>query len=908
MKIKNFLIICILFFNAAYCAEARAKLDASAIIIGGPTKEDNLRLNNLSDYISGATLGKPNPTEIIAIIAEINEIKKLSDEVKFQEVVRARQVDIVNLLLTVNEGKTNIKVNEFINKNSDQAKKSKEQVKEFLQDIYNNRVTIVDQLNKSLSVDENTKKLFEDRALTDLATNLNVEIEVNKAKSIAEINAQAETDGKLQSNNFKEILEVIDKLNPEKAKTLPPIEINFQNPADFVKRLPDLLASRIARLIAKNDNVAQNVAEQLKKDLKPNTLIGDFKEFLGIITPEERVVRRLQKLLLDLGTNGNDIGPNYKDLLNVNSQNARDIFNIKNMNDLGSLDFINPEKNKTLITQDEVAKRIKVAQEAAEKVASEFKSLLSNTDLRNAQISEDLIIKSVDLNFLKSLNPTQDDIKNDKFRDVLLELGSRLADVDPNLFKKVPTISTIISETKSVLTAAGKPLVSDYHDIWIVQLNQIKKEAFSDNPEVFDSFVASLPVSNDAKEAYQNKKSELPSNTAYADYLLKSIKLNEALNNKDLSYEQKLDAYAEYNSFIDNQAQIERKKIMERYDPKGKVYIDRLAADKLAFDAKIKEAQQANQASGKTGNLEPAKYKPTEAGSPIADLDIDALKQLQDKVNKEALELNTKIKAGSEVDLKDRAEFYADALAKILTASNQQDAIFDLEAVKENLTKSILQSKSNQLANNVDELHKNLVITLEKIFNPEYRTFNSFTSDFNTSINTPNHNDLMNSIGEALFGIINNAKENIQNSKIKNSIKTANIAEFAKQRNLSIAELHVDADPAYTNPKDVIENPVGGRIESGRGEGSVSQEGTAEQVQKSQTATEQRTAEEAQRKAAEQRAAEEARRVEDARRAEQAQRDRVAAEQRAAEEARRALEKKQTAEVAAGHEHGVVLK
>ena len=70
---------------------------------------------------------------------------------------------------------------------------------------------------------------------------------------------------------------------------------HFTN-AEFEKQLPSIIADRIASLIVKSGNV-EDVKDLLLKDLTPNTLMGDFKEFLRIITPEERVGRRVQQLV-----------------------------------------------------------------------------------------------------------------------------------------------------------------------------------------------------------------------------------------------------------------------------------------------------------------------------------------------------------------------------------------------------------------------------------------------------------------------------------------------------------------------------------------------------------------------------------------------------------------------------------
>jgi hypothetical protein len=633
-------------------AEARAKLDASAIIIGGPTEEDNLRLKNLSGDISGATSGQPKPAEIIAIIAEINEIKKLSNEVNFQEIVRAKQVDIVNLLLTAKANEANQIVANYLKKNSDQAKKSKEQVKEFLQDIYNDSVTIVDQLNKSLSVDENTKKLFEDRALTDLATNLNVEIEVNKAKSIAEINAQAEADGKLQSKNFKEILEIIDKLNPEMAKTLPDIIIDFQNEADFAKRLPDILASRIASLIAKNDNVAQNVAEQLKKDLKPNTLIGDFKEFLGIITPEERVGRRLQKLLLDLGTNGEGI-EKYKELINVTAQNARDIFNIKNINDLRSLDFINPEKNKTLIAKDEVEKKIKVAQDAADKVKK-----LANDAAKN--------VESVNAKF-REYGPS---VYIDKINEYSAKLEKLVAGDESIVEKNKYKIQSLLEELYSMNeTKLVKTLELDIID----GLRQ-----------KIDSLNLSGSQKLRAKDILSGKNEELERLLFVTDGNVEFLR--KANEDTTSSLDRQLSP-----AIMEKIRQAEAEAAKEE----GKT---KTTADPIAAEAKaVAETKAATEAK-------------------IVDIELAAKDMLSSKVSNAAIDLNTLINNLSSNESISFANNAAEKLVTILQVANQQGVDFDQGELKDRLVKDLTRKGSNPELT-PDLLLKNLGETLVKLLN-----------------------------------------------------------------------------------------------------------------------------------------------------------------------------------------------
>jgi hypothetical protein len=258
-----------------------------------------------------------------------------------------------------------------------------------LQDIYNNNQFIKELYQRGPSFINDDLEKITDSSLEIFAKNLGINLVKTEKKSL-EVQTQEEENALLKEK-FKAILLLINQLNDDKTLKDDLLNTKFKSPQDFEERLPELLADRLVELIS-IPNIGNNrdwLTQKIAKDLTPDTKMGDFKEFIGIITPEQRIGRRLQQFLLNLATKDNL--EKYKGLIKEDLEvKARNILLDTNINENKYLNFINPDKNKSLRNQFNVLQEATETRHAAERAQLKKRQEL---EMQDAEANEALRIQ-----------------------------------------------------------------------------------------------------------------------------------------------------------------------------------------------------------------------------------------------------------------------------------------------------------------------------------------------------------------------------------------------------------------------------------------------------------------------------------------------------------------------------------
>jgi hypothetical protein len=375
MKFKNFLKIYLVVCNLLY----------SAVIV-----DLDSELKELSnEVILNLDPEYPNFEQIKRVLTEANKIQTLDIANlprEQREKIAETQIHLVSFLMALKDKLITISKDLITISNN----KTDNLLQLFLQDIYNNNQFIKELYQRGPSFINDDLEKITDSSLEIFAKKLGINLVKTEKKSL-EVQTQ-EKENALLKEKFKAILLLIDQLNDDD-KTIKNdlLNIKFKSPQDFEERLPELLADRLVELIS-IPNIGNNrdwLTQKIAKDLTPDTKMGDFKEFIGIITPEQRIGRRLQQFLLNLATKDNL--EKYKGLIKEDLEvKARNILLDTNINENKYLNFINPDKNKSLRNQFNVLQEATETRHAAERAQLKKRQEL---EMQDAEANEALRIQ-----------------------------------------------------------------------------------------------------------------------------------------------------------------------------------------------------------------------------------------------------------------------------------------------------------------------------------------------------------------------------------------------------------------------------------------------------------------------------------------------------------------------------------